>query len=116
MKEKKELLSLKFFAVRFGFCEEDLSYGVAHINGIITPVILVKNKQLYIHITDDCLRPKELPRIVCRLEECSFSMNESQYIFKTKDDVFSLEVKDVEKFYSAKYYSEATEKYVTGWL
>lgn len=105
-------LSLALFAARFGLSEQDLSYGIGNINGENIPVILVKNKGIFINILEDNLCPKEIPNLRITLKECTFCESSNEYIFKTPDSQIIFTHHEIEKFYASKYYSKSTETYI----
>lgn len=111
---KKKLLSLEIFALRFGFSEEELSYGIAFINDEKFPVILVKDKPVFINIREDVLYPTEIPNIEITFSECSLTENVDECIFEAPEAKIALNFEEVEKFYAGKYCTEATRKYIIG--
>lgn len=105
-------LTLEFFAARFGFGVDELSYGIGNVNGENIPVILVKNQAIFINIKEDCFHPKEIPNLEMKFEECDFSEDSEGYIFETSSAKIILTRDEVERFYAGKYYSQSTEKYI----
>jgi hypothetical protein len=110
-----KILSLQFFAVRFGLKEEELSYGIGIINGEERiPAILIKGKRAFIDVRSDIISPTDIPCVNIRFEPCSLTEGPGGYVFETEGHRVVLSRDSIEKYYATKYFSAATEKYVIG--
>ena len=106
-------MSLEFFAVRFGLSAEELSYGMMHIGELHSAVIIAKEKNIIIDVCQDIMMPTELPGVDLNIEEVTFEETTDSYVFKAEKLKVSILKEEMERFYANRYYSEATETYIS---
>ncbi|MDR0332384.1 MAG: hypothetical protein LBI15_02880 [Dysgonamonadaceae bacterium] len=105
----KKILSLEFFAERFGLVAEQLSYGIGKMGKEVFPVILVEGSSVFIHIEEDVFYPRKLPDVTFTFTECDFYEEDDGYVFSVPHlESIKLSRESIERYYAGKYYSEST--------
>ena len=104
---KAKIMSLEFFAGRFGIRKKFLRWGIEKITTeqdvICIPVIIVKNTDLLIDIMRDSLSSaksafgREIKIIPAKMTE-----QPEDYVFQAKSEKVSLSRQELKKFYASK--------------
>jgi hypothetical protein len=114
------IMSLEFFAQHFNFLVEDLQWGIAEVikDGEIMYVncaVLVKEKSLYIAISEGKIRPCVNCCIVSfNLIPCEVHEEDNKFIFASKGYRISIRRESIHEFYADRVYSSDTNTYLLG--
>lgn len=112
--KKTNFLDLGLLATRYGLNKEDLSYGLGLSKGSTFMAVLIKNKNFFINVFEHKFYPLELPYADIEIEKAELTDCGDFFLLHSSKIDLQIDKSEVEQSFADKYYSEATEKYVSG--